>query len=430
MADEWPVASVEALEARGVLLVQDGNHGAYRPRASEIVTDGIPHIRAADIDDGGQIHFEGVQHIAESAWARIKKGRARGGDVLLTHKGTVGRVATVPARFDRVMCSPQTTFWRSLDSERLDQGFVSAFLRSEVLQGQLRRVMHESDMAPYVSLTNQRGLSVTLPPIADQRAIADVLGALDGKIESNRRVADAADAAWLTELTHTLREVSEVSVADLIAAGTLVVNDGYRAKNSELADAGIPFLRAGNLTAAGLALDNADMVPPDVVERAGFKVAHAWDTAFTSKGTVGRITLVGPEPEPFVYSPQICFWRSTTPDVLSPLVLHAWMRSARFVAQVDSVKGQTDMADYVSLRDQRAMMIDLPSESAQREGHEMAEPMARMACGLRREARAVAAIRDALLPKLVSGRIRVRSSEDLEDVAGVAVEAHGVEIPG
>ena len=156
-------------------------------------------------------------------------------------------------------------------------------------------------------------------------------------------------------------------MADLIAAGTLVVNDGYRAKNSELADTGIPFLRAGNLTADGLVLDDADMVPPDVVKRAGIKVARPWDTAFTSKGTVGRITLVGPEPEPFVYSPQVCFWRSMRHDALSPLVFHAWMRSARFVAQVDSVKGQTDMADYVSLRDQRAMMIDLPSQHAQRD---------------------------------------------------------------
>ena len=67
-------------------------------------------------------------------------------------------------------------------------------------------------------------------------------------------------------------------MADLIAAGTLVVNDGYRAKNSELADTGIPFLRAGNVTAVGLVLDDADMVPPDVVKRAGFKVARPWDT--------------------------------------------------------------------------------------------------------------------------------------------------------
>lgn len=48
-------------------------------------------------------------------------------------------------------------------------------------------------MAPYVSLTSQRGLLVTLPPIQTQRAIASVLGSLDDKIEQNRRTARALE---------------------------------------------------------------------------------------------------------------------------------------------------------------------------------------------------------------------------------------------
>lgn len=189
MEAEWPTATVAQLEKAGVLLVQDGNHGASRPTADEIVSDGIPHVRAADIGEDGGIRFDCAQRVADSAWDRIQKGRSRGGDTLLTHKGTVGRVASVPAGVDRLLCSPQTTFWRSLDEERLDQGYIAAFLRSEVLQQQLRLVMHESDMAPYVSLTNQRGLAVTLPPLPTQQAIALVLRALDDKIESNRSLA-------------------------------------------------------------------------------------------------------------------------------------------------------------------------------------------------------------------------------------------------
>jgi len=43
-----------------------------------------------------------------------------------------------------------------------------------------------TDMAPYLSLTDQRRLRMTIPPIDDRRAIARVLGALDDKIEVNR----------------------------------------------------------------------------------------------------------------------------------------------------------------------------------------------------------------------------------------------------
>ena len=138
---------------------------------------------------------------------------------------------------------------------------------------------------------------------------------------------------------------------------------------------------------------------------------------------VGRITLVGPDADTFVYSPQVCFWRSLDAERLSPFVLHAWMRSPRFIAQIDAVKGQTDMADYVSIRDQRAMHFDLPEPEVQSEVAWFAEPLARAASAARKEARTLTAIRDALLPKLVLGQIRVPLSNDVDELIGVATEA-------
>jgi hypothetical protein len=48
-------------------------------------------------------------------------------------------------------------------------------------------------MAPYVSLTSQRGLSLPLPPISVQHAIAGLLGSLDDKVELNRRMAETLE---------------------------------------------------------------------------------------------------------------------------------------------------------------------------------------------------------------------------------------------
>jgi type I restriction enzyme S subunit len=49
-------------------------------------------------------------------------------------------------------------------------------------------------MAAYVSLTAQRALRVVVPPITEQRAIAAILGALDDKIELNRRMNETLEA--------------------------------------------------------------------------------------------------------------------------------------------------------------------------------------------------------------------------------------------
>jgi type I restriction enzyme S subunit len=154
--------------------------------------------------------------------------------------------------------------------------------------------------------------------------------------------------------------------AELIDHGSLEVGDGYRAKNVELdSEYGLPFARAANLK-NGFNLANADRLRSDRLDRVGSKRSMPGDVAFTSKGTVGRFAFVTEDVEPFVYSPQICFWRSLDPAILDARFLFYWMQGRGMRSQIDAAKGLTDMADYVSLRDQRAMLIDLPTAAEQR----------------------------------------------------------------
>ena len=154
-------------------------------------------------------------------------------------------------------------------------------------------------------------------------------------------------------------------VGDLIRHGYLAVGDGYRAKNSELARAGLPFARAGNI-ADRFRFSGTDRFPEDELHRVGDKVSRPGDVVFTSKGTVGRFAFVRSETEKFVYSPQLCYWRSLAPEVIDSRFLYYWMRGPEFFGQFTSVSGQTDMADYVSLTDQRRMFITLPPITEQR----------------------------------------------------------------
>ena len=193
MGGEWTEATVAELQAQGVLLVEDGNHGEYRPRPDEFADSGVAFIRAADMDKG-RVLFSSASKITPRARQRITKGIGEPGDVLLSHKGTVGKVALVSQDAPPFVCSPQTTFWRAQDHRILDRKYLYAFLRSPTFHAQLATRAGETDMAPYVSLTSQRGLSVTLPPISEQRAIAHILGTLDDKIELNRRMSETLEA--------------------------------------------------------------------------------------------------------------------------------------------------------------------------------------------------------------------------------------------
>src|SRR5581483_6014370 len=154
------------------------------------------------------------------------------------------------------------------------------------------------------------------------------------------------------------------SVADLLAHNVLYIGDGYRAKLEELGSAGLPFARAGNID-SGFHFEDADRFPTEDLSRVGQKVSQPGDVVFTSKGTVGRFALVRQDTPPFVYSPQLCFWRVLQADRINPRFLFYWMSGREFYDQYKGVAGQTDMAEYVSLADQRRMYITLPPLSEQ-----------------------------------------------------------------
>jgi type I restriction enzyme S subunit len=153
-------------------------------------------------------------------------------------------------------------------------------------------------------------------------------------------------------------------ISELIACGLLDVGDGYRAKNDELGTSGLPFARAGNIN-GGFNFSAADRFPAANLSKVGNKVSRPADVVFTSKGTVGRFAFVAPRTEQFVYSPQLCYWRSLSHKAINPRFLYYWMQSAECLDQLSYLKSQTDMADYVSLRDQRKMSISVPDPSVQ-----------------------------------------------------------------
>jgi type I restriction enzyme S subunit len=253
-------------------------------------------------------------------------------------------------------------------------------------------------------------LTVALPPLPEQRSIARVLGGLDEKIELNRRMnrtlEDMARALFNDWLERMESELETVTTQSLTDSGVLVIGDGYRAKRSELRPKGLPFARAGNID-GGFRFTDCEYMGVDGVQAAGVKVSRPLDSVFTSKGTVGRLALVSKSTPTFVYAPQLCFWRAADPSRLNPFVLHQWMHGDEFGEQVDMTKGQTDMADYVSLTDQRRMRITLPSPKRQAEVGRHLERLYGMMDQNTTQIGTLAALRDSLLPVLLSGELRL-----------------------
>lgn len=186
----WQQTKVDEMIRRGVLALNDG----YRVRNVELGPVGIPFVRGGDIGDGG-INTAVEDHIRPEFTDRVQSKLTRPFDVAFITKGTVGRVGMVRPGQPPSVFAPQVCYWRSLDPDQLEPRFLFYLLTSAEFQANLDAVKtHGSMAADYVSMTDQRDFRLTFPPIREQKAIAAVLGALDDKIELNRRMNATLEA--------------------------------------------------------------------------------------------------------------------------------------------------------------------------------------------------------------------------------------------
>ena len=424
--------SVLELQDEGTLLVEDGNHGEYRPRGDEFGRGEYAFIRAADMDDG-RVLFDSAQRINDQALARIRKGVGQGGDVLFSHKGTVGKLALVPLDAPPFVCSPQTTFWRTLNEGRLDRRYLHCFMRSSAFTDQWMARSNETDMAAYVSLTAQRQLNVALPEIDEQRAIAGVLGALDDKIEQNRRTARALEQlaraifrAWFVDF-----ELVKAKAAGATSFPSMP-QPAFDALPTRFVDSEIGLVPEGwevkpIATIAsflnGLALqkypprgDGEDLRVIKIAElRKGSAEGAAW-----ANGDVPEQYVIGDRDLLFSWSGTLEaeFWFGgkgalnqhlfkVTSSHFPSWFCFLWIRQhLPWFRAIASSKATT--MGHIKRGHLQETPVVVPPNEVLHEANEVISPIYDLLGQLMIESRKLAAMRDVLLPKLLSGEVRVR----------------------
>lgn len=201
MNSEWKQYTVDELISEGVLAQPlDGNHGTIHPKASDFVPTGIPFIMASDLKDG-HVDTKSCAFITYEQASGLRKGFAKTGDVLLSHKATIGRTALVrETGFEYLVLTPQVTYYRSLDLDRLNNRYLKFYFDSEPFQQTLAAWAGAGSTRAYIGITAQRKLPIVLPPIEIQNVVAETIGTLDDRIallrETNATLEGIAQAVF------------------------------------------------------------------------------------------------------------------------------------------------------------------------------------------------------------------------------------------
>lgn len=181
LPQDWAHASLEeCLEA----LID------YRGKSPLKTSFGVPLV-TAKVVKGGRIETGNTEYISASEYATwMRRGIPRSGDVLLTSEAPLGEVAQLT---DATVALAQRLFTLRGASGRLDNTFLKFFLMSSFAQSQLQARATGTTVLG-IRQSELRRVVVTLPPFAEQKRIALILGSLDDKIELNRRTSETLEA--------------------------------------------------------------------------------------------------------------------------------------------------------------------------------------------------------------------------------------------
>ena len=419
----------------GALEIGDG----YRAKNEELGGDGLIFLRAGHVTDT-HIDFEGVERFHKELEPRVQSKLAKPGDAVVTTKGnSTGRTTFVTASMPPFVYSPHLSYWRSTDPDRIEGGFLRYLSKSQEFTEQLAGMKASTDMAPYLSLVDQKRLRISLPAINQQRAIAHILGTLDDKIELNRRINETLEAmaralfkSWFvdfdpvrakaerrdpglpkhiadlfpdsfedSELGEIPRgwEVKTVGdIADVVGGSTPSTadpafwDDGvyYWATPKDLSTLSVPVLldTERQVTDVGLAQISSGLLPVGTV-------------LLSSRAPIGYLAIaeipVAINQEFIAMKPRVG---------VSNIFLLFWARAAH-----DKILSRANGSTFleISKMNFRQISVIAPPIDVMRKFDQFARPFYERIVKCARESRVLATLRDSLLPKLISGELRVRT---------------------
>lgn len=406
MMSIYPTYTVEELIFKGLLEPPlDGNHGQLHPKTSDFKKTGIPFIMANDLLDG-EIQYGTCAYISPQTAGTLRKGFAKPEDILITHKGTIGRTAIVDHKFEEIVLTPQVTYYRV--KKGIDNIFLKYYFDSPYFQAILHSAAGSGSTRPYIGITAQRKLPILLPPLVIQKGIVKMLLPFDEKISNNNKHLKMLSEMIFTIYKQTFGCVWNTTTSFMGFSISNVfehVNE-VRDKNKEERD--YPVL---SVVKEGIFKTSEDVFTKQVYSKStkNYKIVRRNQVAYNpARANIGSIAMLK-EYDVGLVSPIYTVFEMK--DTITPTFFYYYMKQPIFQEMIKHHAIGTTRQNFPFEAFKMFPMVVPPME-LQLKFEEIAKPIEQKIAKLKEENEVLAEIRDTLLPKLMSGELPVEVGEN------------------
>ena len=176
-----PEGWVDTTLVENISVIAMGPFGSNLKR-DMFTEEGVPIIKGTNLSG---LYVDGAfTYVSDDKATSLRKAVAYPNDIIITHRGTIGQVSLVPQnKYDRYVTS-QSQLRFSCDPKKLDYKYILYFLKSRIGQYELLKSSSQVGVPAIATPTKSiKEIELLLPPLPEQKAIAKVLTAFDDKIE-------------------------------------------------------------------------------------------------------------------------------------------------------------------------------------------------------------------------------------------------------
>lgn len=378
------------------------------------VNKGIPILNGSNLQ-GFKLQENSFGYLTEEKADSLNKCNAHRGDIIVTHRGTLGQIVYVPSdsKYDRYVIS-QSQFRFRCKPDLVDVQYLVYYFHTR--EGQYKILANASQVGvPALARATStfRLIDIKLPSLADQRRIASILSSLDRKIELNNKInADLEEMAqaifknWFVDFEPFKNGKFVDSELGMIPEGWKVgrlteiasymnglAMQKFPPENNEDS---LPVLKIKEL-GQGFCGTDSDRCSCNIKDECRI---HNGNVIFSWSGTLLVDVWCGGD----------CglnqhLFKVTSKDY--PKWFYYYWTKHHLQEFIHIAKDKAVTLGHIKRGHLEEAMVAIPDNDSMEKAHELFEPILSKMISLRLENSRLSLLRDTLLPRLMSGEIEV-----------------------